>query len=289
MNQPETYSQTIGIRLLEAAIQSFGPVFSLEEIKPIAIELGLSDVHLRVLISSLASSGWLEIVKRGTYVVKSPIFTGEISPFAIAAALIQPMAISHWSACSHHGFTTQIPAMVQASTSRKVVTPEMRSGKAYSPRGRAIWQANNMQFEFIYVQTKRFWGFNKVWVDSWQQVNITDLERTALDLIARSDVFGGIPASIEILETALNHVDPIKLINYTLRYDTGSVIKRMGWILERLGVNLTDLEPLRTYQVSNYTILDPAHESQSDHNTSAQISNLYSKNGYWKIIENLKD
>ena len=237
----------------------------------------------------MASSGWIEIVKRGTYVVKSPIFTGEISPFSIAAALIQPLAISHWSACSHHGFTTQLPAMIQASTPKKVVTPEMRSGKAYSPRGRAIWRANNIQFEFIYVKKERFWGFEKVWVDSWQQVNITDPERTALDLISRSDVFGGISASIEILENALNQIDAIRLINYTLRYDVGSVIKRMGWILERLGVNLTDLEPLRAYQVSNYTILDPAHESQSDHNTSAQISNLYSKNRYWKIIENLKD
>jgi len=271
------YSQTQGIKLLETAIQAFGPVFSVDDLKPIAIEQDLSIPHLRVLISSLAAAGWIDIIKRGTYVVKSPIFTGEISPFAIAAALIQPMAISHWSACSQHGFTTQNPTMIQASTPKKIVTPEMRTGKVESPRGRAIWHANNMQFEFIHVQAQRFWGFNKIWVNSWQQVNITDPERTALDLIARSDIFGGISAAIEIMESALNQIDLTILINYTIRYDMGSVIKRMGWILERLGIERTILEPLHDYRVPNTILLDPTHQPSPN------------KHDYWQIIENLKD
>jgi hypothetical protein len=56
----------------------------------------------------------------------------QLLPFAVTAALVQPCAISHWSALEHHGFTTQIPMAVQASTPRKVVTPEMRKGHARS-------------------------------------------------------------------------------------------------------------------------------------------------------------
>ncbi len=287
MNQPDVlYSQTQGIKLLEAAIQAFGPVFSLEQLKQIASDQGLSISHLRVLISSLAAAGWIEIIKRGRYVVKSPIFTGEISPFAIAAALMQPMAISHWSACSQHGFTTQNPTMIQASTPKNIVTPEMRTGKANSPRGRAIWLANNLQFEFIHVQRQRFWGFNKIWVNSWQQVNVTDPARTALDLIARPDIFGGISAAFEILESSLNQINLTTLIEYTIRYDMGSVIKRMGWILEKLGVDRDALEPLRAYPVSNYILLDSTLQSQSIRPKQAISLN---KNNYWKIIENLKD
>jgi predicted transcriptional regulator of viral defense system len=167
-----------------------GPIFTLDQLKPVARAQGLSDTHLRFLISSLASAEWIEIIKRGTYVVKSPLYSGEISPFAIAAALIQPMAISHWSALSHHGFTTQSPTIVQASTSKKVVTPEMRKGKAHSPWGRAIWHANGLDIEFIHVNQKLFWGFEKIWVNSWQKVNITDPERTAQDLIARPAILG---------------------------------------------------------------------------------------------------
>lgn len=282
MNQTETnYSQTQGIKLLDAAIQAYGPVFSLDQLKPIAKEQQLSIAHLRVIISSLAAAGWIEIIKRGTYVVKSPIFTEDISPFAIANALIQPIAISHWSACAQHGFTTQNPVMIQASTPKKIVTPEMRTGQADNPRGRAIWHAYDIQFEFIHVHQKRFWGFNRLWLNSWQQVNITDPERTALDLIARPDVFGGLSAAIEILEEAINQINLDLLITYTIRYKIGSIVKRMGWILERLGADLDALQPLLEYPQSNYVLLDPARSSgQSD---------TARKNEDWKIIENLKD
>ena len=56
------------------------------------------------------------------------VASGEIHPFAVAAALVRPSAISHWSALDHHGLTTQMPKMVQVSIPGKVVTPEMRRG-----------------------------------------------------------------------------------------------------------------------------------------------------------------
>jgi predicted transcriptional regulator of viral defense system len=197
------YAQSRGLKLLELAVKEFGPIFTLDQLKPVARAQALSDTHLRFLISSLASANWIEILKRGTYVVKSPLYSGEIHPFAIAAALMQPMMISHWSACSHHGFTTQSPKMIQASTPKKVVTPEMRTGKACSPRGRATWQVYGLEFEFIHMKQDLFWGFEKIWVSSWHQVNITDPERIALDLIARPDIFGGISAAIENLDNSV--------------------------------------------------------------------------------------
>jgi predicted transcriptional regulator of viral defense system len=269
------YSQSHGLKLLELAVREFGPIFTLEQLKPIARAQRLSDTHLRYLVSSLANAGWIEIIKRGVYVVKSPLYSGEIPPFAIATALIQPMAISHWSACSHYGFTTQSPTMVQASTSKKVVTPEMRKGKAYSPRGRAIWQAYGLEFEFIYVKPDLFWGFDKIWVSSWQQVNITDPERSALDLIARPDIFGGISAAIEILENSLGHIMVYRLVEYAIKYDTGSVIKRLGWTLENLGVREQDLERLQSYPVKRYYPLD------------SNLSENAPKNLRWRVLENL--
>jgi predicted transcriptional regulator of viral defense system len=270
------YSQSQGLKLLELAVQEFGPIFALNQLKPVAKAQGLSDTHLRFLISSLANANWIEIIKRGTYVVKSPLYSGEIPPFAITAALIQPMAISHWSACSHHGFTTQSPTMVQASTPKKVVTPEMRKGKAYSPRGRAIWHAYGLDIEFIHVNQKLFWGFEKTWVSSWQHVNITDRERTALDLIARPDIFGGISAAIEILENALGQIKVNRIVEYALKYDTGSVIKRLGWALEKLGVPEQDIEGLQNYPVRRYYPLDPNLDEDAP------------KNIRWQILENLR-
>ena len=145
------YSQTEGMKLVELAVQELGPVFTLDKLKPIAERQGLSPKHLLKLISKLDSAGRIEILKRGVYAVKTPLYAGEIPPFAVAAVLVQPMAISHWSALAQHGFTTQLPAMVQASTPRKVITPEMRSGAADRPAGGQFgrhsgWKSNTYTF-----------------------------------------------------------------------------------------------------------------------------------------------
>jgi predicted transcriptional regulator of viral defense system len=276
---PETltsYSNRQGVQLLERALGEFGPIFTMEQVASLPVFQGLKPQQIRKLVSKLAQSGWIEILKRGTYAVKSPLYSGDIPPYAIANALVQPMAISHWSALAHYGFSTQNPIMIQASTPHKVVTPEMRLGKAYRPRGRATWQAFDLEFEFVYVKKDWFWGFQKVWVNSWSQVDITDRERTVLDLIIRPDIFGGIAAAIEIIEDVLPQIDLARLVTYAINYGVGAVIKRLGWLLERMGVDLNLITPLRDYVVVGTIPLDP---------TQPKSENL---NSLWQVNENLK-
>ena len=102
--------------------------------------------------------------------------------------------------------------MVQASTPMKVVTPEMRSGVAYRPRGIATWQVLNIEIEYIHIKENRFWGFTYEWVSKWHRVSITDPERTLLDLIVRSDLFGGISMAIETINANLEKIDLPKLL-----------------------------------------------------------------------------
>jgi predicted transcriptional regulator of viral defense system len=271
-----SYSNSQGIQLLERAVNEFGPIFTLDQISSLPANQRLTPQQTRKLISKLAQSGWIEILKRGTYVVKSPLYSGDIPPFAIANALVHPMAVSHWSALAHHGFSTQNPTMIQASTPVKVVTPEMRQGKAYRPRGRASWRAFDLEFEFIFVKKDRFWGFQKQWVNSWAQVDITDRERTVLDLIVRPELFGGISAASEIMEGALAQIDLSRLVTYALRYDVGAVIKRLGWLLERMGVDANLLLPLHDYPVTGTVLLD-SNQPRSEKNDPS-----------WQINENLK-
>ena len=271
-----SYSYSQGVQLLERMVQEFGPIFTLEQISSSFEDQQFSSRKIQKLISKLAHSGWIEILKRGTYVVKRSLYTGDIPPFAVAAALVQPIAISHWSALAYHGFTTQSPSMIQASTPHQVVTPEMRMGKAYSPRGRAAWRAFGLEFEFIYTKRELFWGFQRIWVNSWQQVDITDPERTALDLMTRPDIFGGISSASEILEGSLSQINIERLVSYALRYAVGAVIKRLGWILEKMDVFPERLNPLRDYPVQGYTRLDPNQPK------SAKLD------PHWRINENLR-
>jgi len=275
MSKTAHYSQTIGLQLLETAIQQFGPIFTIDQLESLT-DKTTPRSRLRWTLSALIRSGRLEPLKRGTYALKNPPPGMEIHPFAVAAALVQPSVISHWSALAHYGFTTQVPHMVQISAPGKVVTPEMRHGKAYQPRGRTVWKAAGVEVEIIHIRPRAFFGHQKVWVSSWQQVTITDPERTALDLIAWPEVFGGLPAALDILEGIMPGLELSKLVGYGLDYQVGAVIKRLGWCLENLGVAQNMLSPLQQVFVRNVTLLDPR----------APASAIW--NERWQINENLR-
>ena len=275
MSDTANYARARGLQILEAAIQEFGPIFTIDQAETL-VDRDMPRARLRWYLSALIRSGRIEPLKRGTYAVKNPAPGLEIHPFAVAAALIQPSAISHWSAVAHHGFTTQVPKMVQVSAPGKVVTPEMRQGKAYQPRGRTVWQALGVEVEIVHVRHGHFFGHEQTWVSSWHRIAITDPERTALDLVARAEVFGGLSAALEILDEAVVHIDVPTLVGYALQYEVGAVTKRLGWCLEHLGVPGELLVPLQEVRMRNVTRLDPR----------APASDTTSER--WRVNENLR-
>jgi len=249
------YAQSQGMTLLTRVVEEAGPLFTTALAAAAAPEL--PPYRVRALLSQLAQAGWIERLKRGTYAVHTPLFNTEVHPYAVAEALVSPLAISHWSALAHHGLTTQIPPMVQASTPVSVVTPDMRQGAAYRPRGRAAWRALGLEFEFIRVQPRHFFGFQEVWVSRWHRVSVTDPERTVLDLFAAPQVFGSLQTGLETLEAHLLRLDVDQLAAYALRHDVGAVIKRLGWALETCGAPERVTALLRAYPLGAYSQLDP--------------------------------
>ncbi|MGC9356738.1 MAG: type IV toxin-antitoxin system AbiEi family antitoxin domain-containing protein [Anaerolineae bacterium] len=267
------YAQSQGMTLLNQLIENVGPLFTITEARTAGAELELSPQRVRSLLSRLAKAGWIERIKRGAYAMRTPLFSASIHPYAVASLLISPLAISHWSALAHHDLTTQIPPMVQASTPATVVTPEMRQGTAYRPRGRAAWRALGLEFEFIQVQSKHFFGFQEIWVSRWHRVRITDLERTVLDLFATPQVFGSLQMGLETLTAHWGRVDIEQLVQYTLRYNVGAVSKRLGWALETLGAVESNLAPLRDYPLQAYSQLDPTRPPGGSPITAWQLYN----------------
>jgi len=83
----ENYARNQGIGLLEALIQTVGPIFSIQDAYTAGSEQGLSRQAIRDVLSKLAQSDWLTRIKRGVYAANAPLFDHEIHPFAIAHAL----------------------------------------------------------------------------------------------------------------------------------------------------------------------------------------------------------
>lgn len=258
MSEPQIFHSQ-GKKLLELLLGRGLRIFSTKDFIKAAKVLNIPRSQLNKIVSSLAHQGWLIRIQRGLYIANDPI-AGLISvhPFLIATHLIEKSVISHWSAAQFHGLTEQIPQIITASTTKKVVTPSMRDKTEEEKTDKHLFQINDIGYEFITIQKKHLYGIEKIWIDEYSQVSLTDKERTLLDIFLYAKMFGGISEAFGILESSLNSIDIKKLIKYALKYEKKSLTKRLGWILEKLGVKEKTLKPLLNVPIHYYCRLDPS-------------------------------
>lgn len=248
-----------GMRLLRQLFLRGKRIFNMQDVAAAAILEKIPHNQLRKILSNLAKHKRVLRLRRGLYVSIGllPEQTN-IHPFVISAYLIQPSAISHWSALQHHGLTEQISQIVTASTPSKVVTPSMREKHTQRSKTKHLWEIDGVRYEYINVQQKHFFGIEKIWLDEHFQVPITDKERTLLDVFICPKMFGGMGEALGILENALAAIDIQKLVDYAIQYNKKSIAKRLGWALEYFGVAAKQLEPLLKVPINYYCRLDPS-------------------------------
>ncbi|MFI4957092.1 MAG: type IV toxin-antitoxin system AbiEi family antitoxin domain-containing protein [Gammaproteobacteria bacterium] len=234
-------------------------IFNTEQAREAAAKIGIPQNTLNVILSRLFKQGIIRRIRRGLYA--SVGILGEVEsihPYVISAFLVQPSAISHWSALQHHGLTEQIPLTIMASTPMRVYTPSMRDPHLNDSDHKHAWVIDETRYEYITIQEKHFnFGMEKIWIDPHFVVQITDKERTLLDVFVYSKMFGGMGGALGILEEALGDIDIQRFANYAKQYDEKAVAKRIGWALEYFGVDEQYLRPLLDIPLASYCLLDP--------------------------------
>jgi predicted transcriptional regulator of viral defense system len=255
----EKPAESQGVRLLRQLFLNGKRVYDMKDVTTAATLEKIPHNQLRKILSTLAKHGRISRLRRGLYTTIGMESVANIThPFVIATHLVQPSAISHWSALQHHGLTEQIPQIITASTPTKVVTPSMREKDLQDLKLKHIWQIADIRYEYINIKQKHFFGIEKIWLDENSQVPITDKERTLLDLFIYPKMFGGMGEALGILENSLASIDIQKLVNYAIQYDKKSLTKRLGWALEYFGVPAKQLEPLLNAPISYFCRLDPS-------------------------------
>ena len=273
------YGLPLGQKLVQELQQESRYVFNAAEAQKIGLRLHASNVN--DLLHRLTQAGLVRRLRRGYYAIAatSPSVP-EIPEFYIATRMLEPSAISHWSAMSHHGLTDQIPRRITAFTSKKFITPAMRkSGRTESndlSKSGQFWEIDHVRYEYLYVLPRSFFGIEEIWLGELFKVPITDKERTLLEGFINPTYFGGFSVIMSILEQHLASLNLPKLVKYALQYETGSVIKRLGWAFQQLSVPEQEIAPLRTISARGYTLLDPAMSREGEYDSQ------------WKIINNLR-
>lgn len=263
---------TSGLELLRGLANEGDRIFTTTRAKEFASKIGLSKSYVNEALFYLAKAGWLVRLRKGLYAIASTV--PGISPaheFEIAMALVEPAAISHWSAMHYHGLTEQGPRKIFILTTTEAEIPRARGAKRKAIPGE--YPIGETSFRFIRIKPENYFGIEKIWVGAGR-VSITDPERTLLDGISMPQYCGDFAEVLHAFEVRGKDLQLKRIIDYALRLDTAT-IKRLGWILERQGIPLKDLQPLLDVPIKGFRPLDATgpRKGPYDHR--------------WKIQENL--
>ena len=254
MSRDNTSYAGAGVELVRRLSAEGERVFSTARARGLGPGVGLSDSYVRQALHHLTRSGWLVRLRKGLYAI-SPTVPG-VTPaheFEIAMHLVAPAAISHWSALHYHGLTDQTPRRVFVLTTADSSAPRARGRKAEGAEGGCL--VGGMVYRFIQVRPDRFFGTGQVWLAD-ARVTVTDLERSLVDGLNMPQHCGDLAEVIGAFERAVQRLDVERVTDYALRLDQATA-KRLGWVLERVGVGLGRLTRLQELPVSGYRSLDP--------------------------------
>ena len=241
------YTKTLGAEsasLITSLAAQGQTVFSIADAQ--ALSAKSYSVILKEL-RRLIDAGWVVKLSAGLYALV-PLSAGsdaipEANRYVIARALIQPAPyyLSHDSALELHNMLTRPVTTVTITSSRRL-------------NNRTVLK---MPYRFIYAKDENLWGFAPMWVANNEQVQVSDLERTILDGLARPDLCAGVSEVATGLWMRQDDLNWEKLVSYARKLNNHAVAKRLGYLLELYGIGLSAIDPLQSIIGASYALLDP--------------------------------
>lgn len=199
------------------------------------------------LLHDLVQGGWLHALDKGRYLIV-PLEAGPerrftVHEFRLASHLAPQGYIAYWTALHYHGLTEQIPRDVW------IVVPQRRQPVTLL----------GVTYNFIALHPRKRFGIATVWIEG-HPVAMTDLEKSVVDALDHPEYCGGISEAAKALATAFDErgasVD--RLSAYALRMQNGAVLKRLGYLAERLSLPVGDnAERWRAALSGGHALLDP--------------------------------
>ncbi|MFA6922918.1 MAG: type IV toxin-antitoxin system AbiEi family antitoxin [Bacteroidales bacterium] len=211
-----------------------------------------SDDTLRKLLSIMVERGLLMRIRNGLYHIipydKDPK-TYQPDWHLTAMHLIDTnnFYIGYFSALSIYNLTTQPLLKEQIVINKK--------------NEKKIISVKNIEFELIYHNKKHFFGAKNIWIDNFTKVKCSDLEKTIIDCLFIPMHGGGITEIAKAIYKSKDKINFKKLYDYLIKFDSQAVIKRLGYLLELLGIKNPIIEKLLKLKTNSFVPLDPSLNS----------------------------
>jgi len=205
------------------------------------------DSALRELLRDMTRRGLLMRIKRGLYhVIPYEQAPEDYMPdwHLLAKHLVNgaDYYIGYYSALQIHNLITQ-PSLKE----QIVVSEQLKP---------AILKVKNTDFQFIYHNYQHFFGAKKIWIDNFNKVICSDLEKTIVDCLFKPDYSGGI---VEIARAIFISKEIMKfntLLDYIKKFNSQAVVKRLGFLLEILEIETSIIDELQKIKTKSVVTLD---------------------------------
>jgi predicted transcriptional regulator of viral defense system len=202
---------------------------------------------VRELLSDMTKRGLLMRLKEGKYFIipyeqESGSFMPDWHLAAECLAGSNNYYIGYYSALEILDLITQ-PSLKE----QIVVSKQMRP---------SITNIRNVPFQFIFHNENHFFGYRKTWIDSFNKVICSDLEKTIIDCLFNPGYAGGIVEIAKAINISKNQINFKRLLEYVKRFQSQAVIKRMGFLLELLEIKNNIIVELQQMKTTSYVLLD---------------------------------
>jgi len=208
----------------------------------------------RNFLRHLAARGWLSRIRRGIYTTV-PLGASEPSdwredPWRVAFAVFAPCYIGGWSACEHWELTEQVFRGVVVVTGRPIRATES--------------EVQGTAFRLKHMPEELHFGTRAVWRDG-VKIKVSDPARTIVDILDDPRLGGGIRHVASVVREYLvsTHRNENQIVEYGNRLGNRTVFKRLGHIIEALGLEAPKLANACRERVSKgLSALDPSVKSK---------------------------
>jgi predicted transcriptional regulator of viral defense system len=198
------------------------PVFRVQDIERIC---RCERAYARVILNRLKEKRLIKRVAENVYTTKDHIFV-------IASNIIYPCYISFWSASYFLGYTEQIVNTIQVAVTLRKKSIEFEN------------------YRIKFIKLEEFFGYKKIKTEEGNIFLVED-EKLLIDVFLRPNACGNFGEIEKIYENA--KVNKEKIVKYLKRVNRQTVIKRVGYLLEKTkDMDISDkLELDRNYVVLN--------------------------------------
>jgi len=206
----------------------------------------LAKSSLRVHLKNMIDDGLLLRVRDGIYyIIPFEYFSETFVPDW--HLLVEPLTkaehyIGYYSALHIHNLITQ-PSLIEQIVVNKQVQP-------------ANVTIRNIRFQYVYHNKKHFFGYEKMWIDNFNKVYCSDLEKTFVDCLFKPDYSCGIVEIGKALYKARNRIDFEKLMKYVEMFSSIAVVKRLGLLLELMDIPNPIIPALQKKNTKTVILLD---------------------------------